>query len=111
MVHILIRNIRAEREGNWSLRLSTVLEITPYLFATDRTNYSRWVPIYLLDMSDLPRAVKLAFENGQFSVRRAPGSFNGVWSDMGVESTVIRDARAVVGLLVSQGKNQLYSDG
>jgi len=34
-IQILLRNIRAEREGDWCLHLSTVLDMAPYLFATD----------------------------------------------------------------------------
>ena len=65
----------------------------PYYFTTDRTNYARWTPIYLLDMLNLPHEVQEAFEAGQFAIRQKPGVFNGVWSDMGTEKTVIKDSK------------------
>lgn len=57
-VHILLSNIRAEREGNWNLHLATQVAMTPYFFATNRINYARWTPVYLLDMAQLPDEVE-----------------------------------------------------
>ena len=52
------------------------------LFVANRKNYSRWAYLYLLDMLQLPDFIVDAFKRGNFSVRRAPGKFNGIWSDM-----------------------------
>ena len=41
MVGTLLRYIRAERVGSWDLHLSSVVEMTPYMFAYDHTNYAR----------------------------------------------------------------------
>ena len=79
--HIMLLNIRAEREGNWALHLHTVAAMLPYFFSTNRTNYARWVPVYILEMLDIPENVRSALEDGQFSVREIPGRFNGIWSD------------------------------
>ena len=49
-VEILLKNIKTEREGNWPLHLHSTSEMLPYFFATNRTNYARWLPVYLLDM-------------------------------------------------------------
>ena len=57
----------------------------PCFFITNRTNYSRWMPVYILDMLELPAKIKSAFEKGEFSIRQTCGSFNGIWSDMGTE--------------------------
>ena len=75
--------------------------MTPYFFATDHYNYARWMPVYLLDMTQLPEDISQAFDQGQFAIRKTDGAFNGIWSDMGTETTVIRDAKSdggVVGL-------------
>ena len=63
----------------------------PYFFITNRTNYSRWMPVYIL-----PAEIKSAFEKGEFSIRQTSGSFNGIWSDMGTEKTIIKDSKAQV---------------
>jgi hypothetical protein len=90
---VMLLNIRAEREGNWKLHLHTTLFMIPYYFVANRNNYSRWAPPYLLDMLKLPDDIKAAFEEGQFSVKRPNGRCNGIWSDMGTETTIIRDAK------------------
>ena len=43
IVLLLLRFIRAEREGSWELHLNAVAEMLPYFFAMDRINYSRYV--------------------------------------------------------------------
>lgn len=50
-------------------------------------------------MTELPADVHEAFKEGKFAIRRAAGTFNGVWSDMGIESTVIRDAKSSGGIV------------
>jgi hypothetical protein len=37
-------------------------KMLPYFFITNRTNYSRWMPVYILDMLELPAEIKSAFE-------------------------------------------------
>jgi hypothetical protein len=78
-IQLLLWNFRAEREGNWELHLHTQGVMLPYMFRTNGTNYSRYVPVYTLDMLDLPQSVKSAFEAGQFIVRQTMGHFNGIW--------------------------------
>ena len=43
IVLLLLRFIRAEREGSWKLHLKAVAEMVPYFFSMDRINYSRYV--------------------------------------------------------------------
>jgi hypothetical protein len=50
------------------------------------------MPVYILDMLELPAEIKSAFEKGEFSIRQTSGSFNGIWSDMGTEKTIIKDS-------------------
>ena len=82
-VQIMLSNVRADREGNWSAHLMSSSKMLPYFFITNRTHYSRCMPVYMLDMLELPAELKSAFEKGEFSIRQTSGSFNGIWSDMG----------------------------
>ena len=50
-------------------------------------------------MVDLPEDVHDAFKSGEFAVHQNPGSFNGIWSDMGVEKTVIKDSKSNGGIV------------
>lgn len=98
-VEILLCNIRSERDGNWDTHLQSVSAMLPYLFITNRVNYSRWLPVYILDMFNLPTAIRDAFESGQFAIRQKPSAFNGIWADMAVEKTVIKDSKGVGGIV------------
>jgi hypothetical protein len=51
------------------------------------------MPVYILDMLELPVEIKSAFEKGEFSIRQTSGSFNGIWSDMGTEKTIVKYRR------------------
>ena len=50
MILLLLEFIRAEREGDWELHLKVTTKMIPYFFAMDRLNYSRWLPVYIMDM-------------------------------------------------------------
>ena len=84
-------------ERDWSAHLMSSSKILPYFFITNRTNYSRWMPVYILDMLDLSAEIKSAFEKGEFFIRQTSGSFNGNWSDVDTEKTSykIRTAQVV----------------
>lgn len=53
MVLLLLKFIRAEREGDWELRLKATTEMIPHFFALDQLNYSRWLAVYIMDMRHL----------------------------------------------------------
>ena len=48
MVELMLCFIRAIREGNRKLHLNCVKEMLPWLLAYDHTNYSRYLPVYML---------------------------------------------------------------
>jgi hypothetical protein len=50
-------------------------------------------------MKNLSQEVKASFEEGQFIYRQKPGCFNGIWSDMCVEKTVIKDSKSDSGII------------
>ena len=96
-VQLMLINIRSERQANWTLQMHTVASMLPYSFVTNRTNYYRWITVYLLEMSQIPLDIQTAFEDGEFSFTEIPGSFNGIWSDMAIEKTAKGDG-GIVGL-------------
>lgn len=49
-------------------------------------------------MFELAHIIKEIFQRGG-SIKRASGGFNGVWSEMGVGSTNIRDAKSSGGIV------------
>ena len=73
----------------------------PYFFCANKQNYSRWLPVYLLEMLvDLPEELEAKFEAVEFTFRICPNSsFNGIWTDMAAEKTVIRDSKSDSGIV------------
>jgi hypothetical protein len=57
------------------------------------------MPVYVLDMLELPAEIKSAFEKGEFSIRQTSGSFNGIWSDMGTDKTIMKDSKGSGGIV------------
>lgn len=111
MVQILLRFIRSEREGDWNLHLESVAEMMPHFFAMDRTNYSRWLPVYLGDMNQLdvtaPEVHREFLQEGH-SVSRSCHPFNQVWTDMALEQSVNRDSKTKGGIVgISQKADAL----
>jgi hypothetical protein len=51
-------------KGSVMAHLMSSSTMLPYFFITNRTNYSRWMPVYILDMLELPAEIKSAFEKG-----------------------------------------------
>ena len=102
MVKILLDFIRSERTGNWLAHLSATPAMLPYFFAMDRPNYSKWIPIYLIDMRKLPDThpkVHEEFMNGNHSVSRSGQSFSQVWTDMALEQSVNLDSKKHGGII------------
>lgn len=50
----MMQLIRAVRTGEWILRLQALQVFTKYLFAHDRLNYARMIPLHLAEMNSLP---------------------------------------------------------
>ena len=40
-VEIMLQNVRSEREGIWKMHLTSTASMLPYMFITNRVNYSR----------------------------------------------------------------------
>ena len=50
-------------------------------------------------LNDLPVEVKNDFSAGHFNIKFSPYAFRGLWSDMGVEISVIKDTKSESGIL------------
>lgn len=102
MIEILLRFIRAERDGIWTLHIDALSEMLPYFFAYDRVNYARWATVYFADMKSLCHTAKEVndeFMNGNHPVKRAVGKFNQVWTDLALEQSVNKDSKVKGGII------------
>lgn len=115
MVSLLLQLIRATREGNWLLHLSCIEKIIPYMFAYDNINYARYLPVYLAQMTNLPRTNPQAhhhFLSGSFGVQRSrKHGFSQLPVDQTIEQTVNRSSKArggIVGFSLKKGAVQRW---
>ena len=103
MILLLLEFIRAEREGDWELHLKVTTKMIPYFFAMDRMNYSRWLPVYIMDMRNLQEKaldVYNEFLRGNHTVSRSTSqSFNQVWTDMALEQSINLDSKTKGGII------------
>ena len=101
MVEVLLLFLRGTREGNWDLHLASVRHMVPWIFAYDHINYSRYLPVYWLEMRDLPNthpAVHQQCMDGQFTVQRSENAFAQVACDQTIEQTANRDSKTKGGM-------------
>ena len=67
------------RSGNWTLYKESQKLMLPVLFAANRTNYCRYMPVVILMYENLPDEVEGSFQMGSFTAKLSLGSFNQVW--------------------------------
>ena len=101
----IMKFVRAERTSDWLLHLASVKEMRPLFFAAGHPNYARYTEAYLQDMESLPLNVQKHFLEGQHTFHHKSGLFNGIWSDMAIESTYMRYGHGhsgIIGLTLSK---------
>ena len=91
--------IRAEREGNFPLHVATLKAMHPYYFAAGRANYARSVSCYLMNIENLPAEILKGFLEGNHVMRHKRGIWNGISSDMFIESTFMRYGHSKTGVI------------
>ena len=114
MACLLLCFIRSIRQGDWNLHLACIRDMLPWMFAYDRTNYSRYLSCYWCDMMSLedthPSAHE-AFKAGDLVVQRSSSAFSQVAVDQTIEQTTNRDTKSkggIVGFSLNKGAVQRW---
>ena len=71
---LLFDFVKSFRCGDFFLYKNTLRKVLPWLFALDRINYSRWVPIHLRDLDlleDQHPGLYHEFASGKFAVHNS----------------------------------------
>ena len=98
--------IRAEREGDFPLHVATLKEMHQYYFAAGRANYARGVAAYMMNIGNLPATIVKGFLEGNHVMRYQRGIWNGISSDMFIESTFMRFGHSKTGIVGSTLKQE-----
>ena len=107
-VFLMMMYVRAERESDIGLHLYACRKMIPYFFAAGHWNYARDSLVYIRSMEKLPNDLmnKLMKEKhvmeghgGQHAVHIKDGIFNGIWSDMAIETTYMKVGKGPAGVI------------
>ena len=98
-VLIMMIFVRAEREGDWLLHLWSVEAMLSYFYAAKHINYARYGLLYLREMQRLPDDIQLKFLKGEHVTSHTAGLWNGMWSDMFIETTFMRYGHGPSGII------------
>ena len=103
MVSTLLHFISCTRRSDWEGHLNTLENMTLWLFACDRVNYSRYVPVYLKEMRELEKTHPFAHEhlnNGEFAIQQQDRyAFSAAAADQVIEQTINRDSKSAGGII------------
>lgn len=100
MVSILLKFIRAQREGLWDSHLDAFHAMLPYFHRYDHFNYARWGTVYLSEMNQLPEDIAHEFRQGNFVVKGSDNLFNQVDPDHSLEwlNGIGKKAGGIIGI-------------
>ena len=65
--------------------------------------FSRWLPVHIRDMKNLPESIKLQFEKGLFTVTKTAKKFSSIAIDQG--------KKPKIGLYKQQNRSHTYGKG
>ena len=88
---IIMRYVRAEREAEITLHMKSVEEMEKFFFAAGHFNYARYAFYYRRTLELMPEDLLKHFLDGEHTMHHVAGIFNGEWSDMAIETTVMKD--------------------
>ena len=101
MVDLLLNIIHFQRTGNWNGFLECVYKFLPYCFSLNRKNYARNLSYYYMNMLDLKRRNKEAYqylENGGFTGSLTGSSHSNIPCDQVIETTINRYSKSTGGI-------------
>ena len=98
-VLLMMAYVRAEREGEWLLHVYCVKAMMPYFFAAGHQNYVRSDLVHLRAIENLPENILPYFLKGKHVMQHMDGLWNGLWSDMFIESTFMRYGHGQQGVI------------
>ncbi len=98
-VFIMMLFVRAEREGDTALNAVATDLMLPYYYFAMHLHYARYLLYYKRSFEGLPTDILNHFLNGFHVMRHVDGIWNGIWSDMFIESTFMRYGHGKAGII------------
>ena len=103
IVHLLLCFMRLTRTINWLMHIQCLQKMLPWMAPYDRTNNARYVPLYILDMLQVPEThtdIHNRLMAGEFLVQLTKGRmFSSIPHDQTIEVTINNDTKTSGGLV------------
>ena len=91
--------LAASRHGIWDMYHFAKMKLLPFLFSSNRSVYSRYMPYMVLQMNRLPDDIVTSFNKGQFVSKLTAGCVNALWYDYVLEVTENKDLKSSGGII------------
>lgn len=113
---LLLLFVKSLREGNFQLYIQVLNKMTPWFFALDHPNYSRWIPVHIRDMATIHsthHGIALEFEKGHFVVNKSGRPFSRIPTDQAHEqnNASVKSEGGAVGLTQSPSALRRWTVG
>ena len=102
--------VRSFRQLDFRQYTAALIAITPWMFALDRTNYSRWLPVHIRDMVELPNKHPHGYNvfstsGGKFTVQKMTNTFSSIPLDQAHEQNneLIKGDCGIIGITENPG--------
>ena len=108
-VDVIKMFIFAERTSDWQLHLLAVTNMLNLFAATGHIHYAKSARLYVQEMRKLPEThpwLYQQFMHGQHTVKRTDKNFNGLWTDLTIEQTLMRTIKSRGGLTRGRGMTE-----
>lgn len=108
MISLMKEYIHAERSGDFNAHLECVRRMIPYFHAAGHFPYAKSCHLYIQDMEKLneklsPEEYHKFVNDSYFTMRRSDRFWAGVWSDMTIETTLMRSFSSQGGMTRGRG--------
>ena len=108
-IGVLKQFIFAERTSNWLMHLKSSTDMLNLFASTGHYNYAKSARLYIQQMRSLEKEypwLSEKFLEGDHAVKRSSGTWNGLWSDLVIEQTMMRSIKSRGGLTTGRGMTE-----
>ena len=100
---MLFMFVRSLRESNFQLYFNTLIQMLPWFFALDHTNYARWLTVYIDDIKEIKKnssPLYTEFCKGKFTLNKTQRLFSSMGEYQAHEqhNKVIKESGGAVGI-------------
>ena len=88
-----------QNKADWPLHVLAVKEMLVLFFAAGHHKYARYGLYYARSIEAMPDKLQDQFLKGQHTMHQKPGIFNGIWSNMAIDTTYMRYGHGHSGII------------